>query len=165
MDYSAFSSGPPATVLDQFPDDVCHKELLHKIRKLFTTTEIPVEDLTKMILDEGGDEVDVLIAEKKIYTGLMNEKMGTIYYRTHPDYEGFRRLLKWSKYMHGKFWHVDDDLNCDEIDYPGFVKIMKEEDYQGFIASEYEGSNFSKKYNDEDQLALHIKMLDQLWNR
>ena len=164
MDYSAFSSGPPASVLDKLPDDVCHKDILHKARKLFTTTEIPVEDLEKMILDEGGDDLDIRIARYKIFTGLMpGGKMGTVYYRTHPDYDGFRRLLKWSQYMHGKYWHVDEDLNCDEIDYPGFIKIMKEENYQGFIASEYEGSNVSPFYKDEDQIALHIRMLDKLW--
>ena len=90
--------------------------------------------------------------------------MGTIYYRTHPDYDGFRRLLKWSKYMHGKFWHVDDDLSCDEIDYPGFVKIMKEENYKGYIATEYEGAGFSPYYKDDDQISLHLRMLDKLWN-
>ncbi len=164
MDYSAFSSGPPATVLDQFPDDVCHKELLHKIRRLFTTTEIPEAELEKQLLDEGGDAVDLLIARKKIFTGLSeNGKMGTIYYRTHPDYEGFRRLLKWSQYMHGKYWHVSEQLECDEIDYAGFVKIMKEENYQGYIATEYEGSNISPYYKDDEQIALHIKMLDKLW--
>lgn len=91
--------------------------------------------------------------------------MGTIHYRTHPDYDGFRKLLKWSKYMHGKYWHVGEDLSCDEIDYPGFIKIMKEENYRGFIASEYEGATFSPKYKDEEQLVLHMKMLDQLWNK
>lgn len=155
MDYSAFTSGPTATVLDAFPDDVCNKELLHKIRRLFTTTEIPVEDLIQKLLDEGGDEVDVYIAKNKLFGGLGN---GT-YYRTQPDYDGFRRLLKWSKYMHGKYWHMNEDLTCDEIDYPGFVKIMKEENYQGFIASEYEGPS----HNEEEQIALHIKMLDKLW--
>ncbi len=106
-----------------------------------------------------------LLRRNKIFTGLsQNKKTGTIYYRTHPDYEGFRRLLKWSKYMHGKFWHVDNNLACDEIDYPRFVKIMKEESYKGFIATEYEGSSFSHKYSDEDQIALHIQMLDKLWS-
>ncbi len=166
MDYSAFSSGAPATVLDKFPDDVCHKAILHKVRKLFATTEISTEELEKIILAEGGDDLDVMIAKYKIFSGLVpgSDKMGAIYYRTHPDYEGFRRLLKWSKYMHGKFWHVSDNLECDEIDYPGFIKIMKEENYQGFIATEYEGSNFSPYYKDEDQIALHIRMLDKLWN-
>lgn len=165
MDYSAFSSGAPATVLDKFPDDVCHKDILHKVRKLYTTTEIPEDELVQMILSEGGDDLDVMIAKNKIFTGLMpGGKMGTIYYRTHPDYEGFRRLLKWSKYMHGKFWHVDDDLNCDEIDYPGFVKIMKEENYKGYIATEYEGAGFSPYYRDDDQISLHLRMLDKLWN-
>ena len=67
--------------------------------------------------------------------------------------------------MHGKYWHVGEDLSCDEIDYPGFIKIMKEENYRGFIASEYEGATFSPKYKDEEQLVLHMKMLDQLWNK
>ena len=166
MDFSAFCSGPPATVLDQFPDDVCHKDILHEVRKIFTTTEIPVAELEQMILDKGGDDLDVLIARRRIFTGLSeNGKMGAVHYRTKPDFDGFRRLLKYSKYMHGKYWHVDDNLNCDEIMYPEFVKIMKEENYQGFIATEYEGANFSQKYSADAQIAAHMKMLDQLWDQ
>ncbi len=166
MDFSAFCSGPPATVLDQFPDDVCHKDILHEVRKLFTKTEIPVAELEQMILDKGGDDLDVLIARRRIFTGLSeNGKMGAVHYRTKPDYDGFRKLLKYSRYMHGKYWHVDDQLNCDEVDYPGFVKIMKEENYQGFIATEYEGANFSTRYSADQQIAAHIKMLDQLWEK
>lgn len=166
MDYSAFASGPPATVLDAFPDDACHKELLHELRRKFTTTEIPEEKLLEDMIRAGGDEADVLIAKNMIFSGLAaNGKTGTHYYRTHPDYEGFRRLLKYSKYMHGKYWHVDENLACDEIDYAGFLKIMKAENYQGFIASEYEGTTISPKYEEAQQLQWHIQMLDELWAR
>jgi sugar phosphate isomerase/epimerase len=65
--------------------------------------------------------------------------------------------------MHGKFYHMEDDLTCPGIDYPGFVKIMKEEGYSGYIASEYEGDRFDNTVSDEDQILLHIRMLDQLW--
>ena len=164
MDFSAFTSGAPATVLNPFPDEAIHKPLLHKIRRLFNTTDIPEEDLIKMIYDEGGDELDELVARRKLFTGLgPSGKFGTVYYRTHPDYEGFRRLLKYSKYMHGKFMYVDDDLNSEGTDFPGFVKIMKEENYQGFIASEYEGDQYQPGETDERQISKHIQMLDKLW--
>lgn len=166
MDFSAFAAGAPATVLDAFPDDVCHKEVLKKIHHLFNTTEIPECDLVKMIYDEGGDEADELIAKNKIFTGLEpGGKMGTVHYRTKPDFDGFRKLLKYSKYMHGKYWHVDDRLHCEEIDYPAFLKIMKEENYQGFIASEYEGMRFSPQYDESDQIKRHIQMLDKMWEK
>lgn len=164
MDFSAFTSGAPQTVLNIFPDDLCHKKLLMEINHLYTTTEIPEEELIKKIYEGGGDDADVYIAQKRIFSIKPGARMGTPYYRTHPDYEGFRRLLKWSKYMHGKFWYIDEDLNCPDINYREFVKIMKEEGYHGFIASEYEGSNFDETISDEEQIRRHIRMIDKLWS-
>jgi len=162
-DYSAFASGAPATALNVFPDDVCHKDLLDEFRVLYTTTEIPVEELIAKMYEKGGDEVDEMIARGRLMGVPVGSKMGTIYYRTKPDYDGFRRFLKYSKYMHGKFWYVDEDLNCPGIDYPTYVKIMKEEGYDGFVASEYEGGGFDNTLDDEDQISRHIRMLEKLW--
>jgi sugar phosphate isomerase/epimerase len=164
LDYSAFSSGAPSNCLAVFPDDLCNKPLLYEINRLYATTEILEDELVKMIYDKGGDDVDVHVARRRIFSIDPNTaKFGTPYWRTHPDYAGFRNLLKYSKYMHGKFWHMEDDLTCPGIDYPGFVRIMKEEGYSGYIASEYEGSQFDRAVSDEDQIRLHIRMLDQLW--
>ena len=41
---------------------------------------------------------------------------------------------------------------------------MKEENYKGYIATEYEGAGFSPYYRDDDQISLHLRMLDKLWN-
>lgn len=65
--------------------------------------------------------------------------------------------------MHGKFMYVDDDLVSEGTDFPGFVKIMKEENYRGFIASEYEGNRFLPGESDDVQIKKHIRMLDKLW--
>ena len=163
MDFSAFTSGAPATVLNRFPDDCCNKPLIHKIRRLYEKTETPEEDLIRQLYAEGGDEVDEMIVRKEIFSIPKDSKFGAIYWRTQPDYEGFRRLLKWSKYMHGKFMYVDDDLVSEGTDFPGFVRIMKEENYQGFIASEYEGNRFLPGESDDVQIKKHIRMLDKLW--
>lgn len=164
MDFSAFASGAPATVLNRYPDELCHKELLEEIRTLFNTTGLPEEDLIRRIYEKGGDAADELLARRELFTGLdPSGRMGTVYYRTKPDYEGFRRLLKHSRYMHAKYWHVSDDLTSNEVNLPAFLKIMKEEGYQGFVASEYEGSRFDRSIDEAHQIALHIRMLDQLW--
>lgn len=165
MDFSAFVAGAPSTVLNRIPDDACHKDLLRKLMERFEQTEIPEEELIRMLRDEGGDDVDEMIARKKLFTGLAPDgKTGLNYYRTHPDYEGFRRLLRWSKYIHGKFWYVDEDLNCPGVDYPGFVKIMKEEGYNGYVASEYEGHLYDPTIDDEEQIGRHIRMMKKLWD-
>lgn len=163
MDFSAFASGAPGTVLNKIPDGVCRKDILMEINRLYATTEIPESDLVKMIKDKGGDEVDVYIARKLLFSIGPDAKMGALYYRTHPDYAGFRRLLKWSKYMHGKFFYIDENLECPGIDYPGYVKIMKEEGYKGYIASEFEGGHFDPNLSEEEQIVRHISMLEKLW--
>ena len=164
MDFSAFASGAPLTALNAFPEDIYHKKLLMKIRHLFETTEIPEEELVEMIYNQGGDDVDVLLARRKIFSGLEpGGKIGTVYHRTHPDYEGFRRLLKYSKYIHGKFWFIDENLNCPGLNYRQFVQIMKEEKYSGYVASEYEGHIFDPTIDNEEQIARHIRMMEKLW--
>ena len=164
LDFSAFASGAPATVLNKLPDGICRKDILLKINQLYATTEIPEAELVRMIIDQGGDEADVYAARKSIFSIGPEARMGTPYYRTHPDYAGFRKLLKWSKYMHGKFFFVTEDLTCPGIDYPAYVRIMKEEGYQGFIASEYEGGHFDPAVNEEEQIIRHINMLEKLWS-
>ncbi len=164
MDFSAFASGAPSNCLAVFPDDLCNKPLLYEINRLYATTEIPEEELVEMILAKGGDEADVHIARRSIFSiDAKKEKFGTPHWRTHPDFDGFRKLLRYSKYMHGKFFHMEDDLTCPGIDYPTFVTIMKEEGYSGYIASEYEGDRFDNTVSDEKQIQLHIRMLDKLW--
>ncbi len=163
MDFSAFTSGAQETVFHLIPDELCHKDILNRINRLYCSTEIPEEELEQMILDMGGDELDVDLARKKLWSAKPGMKMGGGYYRTKPDYDGFRRLLKYSKYMHGKFYYCNEDLECVGIDYPGFVKIMKEEGYSGYIASEYEDGIHAPDILEEDQIRRHIKMLDKLW--
>ena len=162
MDYSAFASGAPGNVLAGIPDAAVHKDILNKINHLYATTEIPEKELVDMIYAEGGDEADEYAARKLLFSiDPYTAKFGTPYWRTHPDYDGFRRLLKYSKYMHGKFFYVNEDLESPGIDYENYVRIMKEENYTGYIASEYEGTD----PDDTEQIKRHIAMLDKYWDK
>ncbi len=154
MDFSSFISAPPATWLNTIPDDYCNKPLLQQARDLYEYTEKTEEEIRDFVRENGGTDHDLTVLRVKLFKH---------YDRTRPDYEGFRRLLKWSKYMHGKFYYVDETLQSKGIDYPGFMKIIKEENYQGFIASEYEGTGYDPSLSDEEQVARHIRMLEKLW--
>lgn len=164
MDFSAFASGAPEIAFNCLPDDSCHKDILQEINKLYATTEIPEAELEQKILDMGGDELDVEICRAKIFSIPKDSKMGTIYYRTKPDFEGFRRLLKHSVYIHGKYFHCNENLECLGLDYPKYIQIMKEEGYEGFMCTEYEGGAWDPSIDEEEQIARHIRMVDKLWN-
>ena len=163
MDLSSFTSGAPEIAFNVFPDDSCHKDLLKEINQLYISTEIPEEDLIRQLYEKGGDEVDEMIVRARVFSIPKDSHVGVIYDRTKPEYEGFRQFLKYSKYMHGKFKYVNEDLECIEIDYPRFVQIMKEEGYHGYIASEYEGGKMDESLSEEDQIVRHIQMLEKLW--
>jgi hypothetical protein len=76
---------------------------LLEINKLYITTETPESELIKTLYSKGGDEVDEIIARKRIFSMPPDIHTGVLYDRTHPEYDGFRRFLKYSIYMHGKF--------------------------------------------------------------
>ncbi len=157
MDFTSFNSAPPANFLDIVPDWACNKQLLLKARDLFEYTEMPLDGICDFVRENGGTDADIEIMKIRLFRGFGP------YDRTKVEWDGFRSLLKWSKYMHGKFYYVDENLETKGIDYPRIIKIMKEENYQGFMASEYEGAGWDPERNDEEQIARHIQMVDKLW--
>jgi sugar phosphate isomerase/epimerase len=156
-DFSSFNSAPPVSFLNTIPDDICHKELLMQARDIFESTEQSQEEIIDFVMSRGGNEADKLIIDNRLFSGIGH------YLRTKVDYDGFERLLKYSKYMHGKFYYVSENLESKGINYPEFVKRIKRSGFDGYIASEYEGTHFDPDINDEEQISRHIKMLKKLW--
>jgi len=157
-DFSSFNAAPPTTYLNTIPDDVCDKALLLRARDLYEDTDMPEAEIADYVRKNGGTETDLAILDAK----LLNARQHFL--RHSVDFEGLARLLKWTKYMHGKFYYVDENLESKGIPYPKLIKIVKEAGYTGFIASEYEGSHYDPTLSDEDQIARHIQMLEKLWN-
>lgn len=48
-------------------------------------------------------------------------------------------ILKYSKYMHGKFHYIDPQYRDKGIDFKRIAQIMKEAGFEGAISAEYEG--------------------------
>ncbi len=59
--------------------------------------------------------------------------------------EGLRALIPYTKHIHGKFYHVNEDSLEPSIPYPEIFQILKEENFSGTISAEWEGHAFTKE--------------------
>jgi sugar phosphate isomerase/epimerase len=152
-DMSSFTYAPPKTFLNNYEPGK-NKDICQKIVEAFNKGSSQA-DLEALNRDLGGiDDNNGLI-----------EGLFSRYFRDTVDYDGLAALLKHSKYIHGKFWYIDENLDVFGIDYPRIVKLIKDSGFDGFIASEFEGDGFDSKLNDMEQIRRHIKMLDNLWEK
>jgi hypothetical protein len=73
------------------------------------------------------------------------------------DLEGFKTILPYSIYFHGKFYDIDENLQETTIPYDRLLQYILESGFNGVMMTEYEGHAF---YTDdaEEQVARHIAM-------
>ena len=64
-------------------------------------------------------------------------------------------------HVHGKFYGVVDGED-PSIDYPAVVRVLREQNYTGFISSEYEAHAYSDRHNAFDQIRAQQDMLKRL---
>ena len=64
-------------------------------------------------------------------------------------------------HIHGKFYGVFDGED-PSIDYPGIVRVLREQNYTGFISSEYEAHAYSDRYSAFDMVRAQQDMLKRL---
>jgi sugar phosphate isomerase/epimerase len=150
-DMSSFTYAPPKTLLNN-DEPGKDRDAGQKLIEAFNRG-VSREDLAALNRDLGGSDANNDLIEQLFYR----------YFRDKVDYDGLAALLKYSKYIHGKFWYIDENLECFGIDYPRIVKLIKNSGFDGFIASEFEGDGFDKSLDDMEQIRRHIKMLDNLW--
>lgn len=77
------------------------------------------------------------------------------------DIEGFANMVPYTKYVHGKFYHVDMDshgnLSEPTIPYTAALKTLVQGGFKGVLVSEYEGHAFYLDDADE-QIDRHLAM-------
>lgn len=77
------------------------------------------------------------------------------------DLEGFRNVLRHSKYFHGKFYHIAEDCVETTIPYEKLLKMIADSGFEGTIIIEYEGHTFY--LNDAiEQIGRHIRMENRI---
>lgn len=151
-DMSSFLEIPPPTFLNNEPEGP-EKKRFRKIVDAFCA-EKEKDELLALNLDIGGGENGEALIEELFYR----------YFRKHVDYPGLAAFLPYTKYIHGKFYYVNEQLESPGIDYSRIVGIIKDSGFTGYIASEYEGDQFDLELDEIDQIKRHIRMMKKLWS-
>jgi sugar phosphate isomerase/epimerase len=60
-------------------------------------------------------------------------------------YKGVAELIPYAKSVSAKSYDFDDNGNETKIDYAKMMKIVKQNNYDGYIGVEYEGSRLGEK--------------------
>ncbi len=77
----------------------------------------------------------------------------------HPAaLEDIGPMVKHSRYMHGKFYHIDENFHDACIPYDRILPLVRDHGFKGFIASEYEGHQFDESIDATEQLKRHLTM-------
>ncbi len=74
----------------------------------------------------------------------LNQKESAILEQMYAEFtptvmDDFDMILPYSRYMHGKFFYIDETLEDDSVPFEKIIQYMKNTRFQGAISAEYEG--------------------------
>lgn len=94
------------------------------------------------------------LAEK--WGSTQNNKCEEIY----DHYEGVTDFLPFAKGVSAKSYNFDSQGNETYLDYPRFLKLVKESDFDGYVGIEYEG----EKMSEPDGIRATKALLEKAWH-
>jgi hypothetical protein len=146
-DFGCYIIRPNPLVIERYIGLGANKELLDFIvenrHKGYTD-----ETMWKKVQEMGGTEAERLA---------ISELFGYLSFASAADLDGFKTLLPFSFYFHGKFYHIGEDCVETTIPYEALLKLIIDSGFKGVIMTEYEGHCFY--LNDaEEQIGRHLQM-------
>jgi hypothetical protein len=88
---------------------------------------------------------------------LFESMYGFMQFSKNPDFDGLRKIMKYSPHMHGKFIDILEDGTEATIPYDKILKVLDEENYDGYIVSEFEGQ-VKPGHSSFDYVRRHIAL-------
>jgi sugar phosphate isomerase/epimerase len=79
--------------------------------------------------------------------------------------EMWKEVMPQVIHIHGKFYGFDENGDEPSIDYAKILKTFHEAGYDGYIASEYEGSAFTDEFNAFDMVKKHHELFKKILDR
>jgi sugar phosphate isomerase/epimerase len=104
-------------------------------------------EISEVIRDAGGDELAQLMGRE-----------ATIYF-VGGDPKMFLEVIPHVFHVHGKFFHIDDNLNENAVRYPEIVKALHEAGYKHYVSTEYEGHHWNADLDAWEQIERHHKLI------
>jgi len=154
-DMAIFTKGMSLSAKKRFIREGANPDILEKIDEAYRArSPLSVEDVKKM----GGNNVDCSVVNR-------------LNFFIYDDPQWLLEVLPYSKHIHGKFFEMTEVDGVDTepaIDYENVIKVLVENNWDGFISSEYEGQ---RDYFDQgcdiymdpvDQVRRHHRMIRHL---
>lgn len=150
QDFGAYMEHPYKLLIDQALEVGGHEEIIKYIVDA-TWDEVPSIKISETAEKMGANDVD------KAFLGPLMKK------RFKPaDYKGFKALLPYTLYFHGKFYYIDDNLFDSCIPYDKLLPLAQEYGVKGFIMSEYEGHYHGPRLDTMEALRKHHMMIKKI---
>jgi len=70
--------------------------------------------------------------------------------------------FQYSRYAHGKYFYLEEDLRDRGINFANIVECMKRQNYDGFISAEYEGYFHDTSEDTFEQLDRFYRLMESL---
>ncbi|MGB8455499.1 MAG: sugar phosphate isomerase/epimerase [Anaerocolumna sp.] len=148
-DFSIFQRTPHKLYLDLAVKQGAREKVLHTALSLLEYGTDAKEAVSR-ISGLSQFEADTI---KDIYSN---------FYTNSADVNEMKVLLKYSPYIHGKFYYLEENSNDTCIPFDKLLPIIKESGYTGYISSEYEGHHFTTELDSAEQLHRLIKMENRI---
>ncbi|MBU5342134.1 sugar phosphate isomerase/epimerase family protein [Caldifermentibacillus hisashii] len=127
-DFGCFATRPNKPHWDEALANGAPLHLLEMAAKL-RYDGVPMGEARKRLLEAGANEA-VLGAFQGMY--------GFVTFYRNPDFDGLKKIMPYVIYFHGKFHHINEQLEEASIPYGQILDIIKESGFSGYIMSEYE---------------------------
>lgn len=79
--------------------------------------------------------------------------------------EMWNEIIPRTIHLHGKFYGFDENGDEPSIDYENILKVFHQGGYNGYIASEYEGSAFTDEFDAFDMVEKQHLLFKKILNR
>lgn len=104
-------------------------------------------DIVEEVKAAGGDELAQLMAYESTQ------------YFIGGDPKKFLDIIPHVFHVHGKFFHIDENLYENAVRYPEIIKALHEADYNNYVTIEYEGHHWNADLDVWEQIQRFQKMI------
>lgn len=130
-DFGSFATRPNKIYWDEALANGAPLELLEMAAQL-RYDDVPRPEAMKRLMEAGANGPVM---------GAANGMYGFVQFSKTPDLEGLKKIMPHVLYFHGKFHHVNENLQEASIPYHEILPVIKDSRFNGYIMSEYEASD------------------------
>lgn len=152
LDFGIFTVGMSIADKNLYMRQGAKEKILNEIDMAYRGGKPLTKDAVEKL---GGGKVEIIAAERLARS-------------IYDNPEWIKEILPYTKHCHAKFYEMTEDCKEPSIDYTEAIRVLKENNWDGYISSEYEGQ---REYFDMgcdivmdsvEQLRRHHVLLRQL---